>query len=283
MKRSAVVQDLLRITDQIPMFRETICGISYTDCGAMGRQPIKDITNRAYLVHGGSGKAPHVYMYWKDKAKGFVDITTEKPGYKIFVGEDMPAYFSTENLPYRLKYLNVSNLDVSCVRDFSGCFSGYEDQYFPVELIGYEDWDTAKAQKINWMFEGFKKSTQNNVLDLSKWNFSNVKHARGTFENFECSAKTIKIKLPKWNMEGAVDCSCMFYKFGLRAKNIEIKNIENWKVNSEVNLDNFFYWFGPEADYKLDLSNWWDIGNRPKQMNSFASTKGTLFNIKLPQ
>lgn len=87
LKRSAVVCDLNMLIDLIPMFRETIYGISYTNCGAIGRKPLKDI---AKFIRNDSN--PRVYIYWKDEKK-YIDITTKEPGYEVFVGDNMFCYF----------------------------------------------------------------------------------------------------------------------------------------------------------------------------------------------
>lgn len=283
LKRSAVVRDLNRIIDLIPMFRETICGISYTNCGAMGRKPLKDITKFIW-----DDSNPHVYIYWKDEEKRYIDITAEKPGYEVFAGDDMNNYFHTQNLPFFLEYLDVSHLDVSEVRDFRFCFCGDTSVYgqcFPAKLEGYENWDTSNAKKIDGMFENFIQYTQENKevhLDLSKWNFDNVETASNAFKKFKYNAKTLEVKLPTWDMRNAVDCSGMFSRFGLNTKSIKIDGFENWKTNPSANLDNFFYMFCPHAEYRLDLSNWWNTDNKPKQMNMFSSSEGAFFNIKLP-
>lgn len=54
----------------------------------MGRKPLKDITK---FIWDDSNR--HVYIYWKDEEKKYIDITTEEPGYEVFAGDNMFCYF----------------------------------------------------------------------------------------------------------------------------------------------------------------------------------------------
>ena len=278
MKRSAVVHNLNRLIDLIPMFQETIRGISYTNCGAMGRKPLKDITKFMW-----DESRPHVYVYWKDEEKRYIDITAEEPGYEVFAGDDMNNYFHTQNLPIFLEYLDVSHLDVSEVRDFRFCFSGNTSVYkqcFPTKLEGYENWDTSKAEQIDGMFKKFLKKTQNSELDLSKWNFDNVKSACETFQNFEYNAENVKLILPVWNMRDAINCTNMFNLFAQNAENVSIKGLDKWRINTNGIYNYMFKACATKSNLSLDLTKWGS--DTPLLENSIGFADETFFKIKKP-
>lgn len=279
-KNSARVADLEEINKIVPYFKKDIRGINYTNCGARGRDPIADVTSQEIDVYLRQ-KRPRVFMYWKDKEKGYVDIATKEPGYEVTANMSMRSCFCEENIPFNLEYLDVTNLDVSNVDNFGLCFWNFGAKN-NIQLIGCENWDTSKAISIEGIFlNSFSHSRNKRVnLDLSKWNFENVKCARNAFKGFGKSAETVEVQLPTWILKENVMCDGIFQGLGEKSKRIAVNGIENWQVNTTTTLDRAFYKFGPKAEYRLDISNWWNETTKPKRLYSFV--KSTFFKIKMP-
>lgn len=97
--------------------RPRIDGIIFSNKGAMGREPILDAS---------LNETKDIMVYWHDNEKHIFEVTAVEPGYEIKTPEDMTAYFAYFNSGLmRLKYLDVTHLDVSQTQNFNYCFWGF--------------------------------------------------------------------------------------------------------------------------------------------------------------
>ena len=100
---------------------------------------------------------------------------------------------------------NVSDWDVSSVKDMRGMFYGCEN--FNSDL---SKWNVSKVRDMMYMFHGCKNFNS----DLSKWNVSKVRDMGSMFSG--CS--NFNADLSKWNVSKVTDMQGMFYECGIEEK-----------------------------------------------------------------
>lgn len=256
--------------------RPRIDGVIFSNKGAMGREPILDAS---------LNETKDIMVYWHDSEKHIFEVTAVDPGYEIKTPKDMNSYFAYFNSRLmKLKYLDVTHLDVSQTQNFKCCFWGF-GQGGESQLVGVETWDVSNGQKFSNMFYACFYKNERINLDLTSWNFlkDKCKDFSSMFEAFGYKAKEVRLNLSGWNVEMSESMSSMFREFAPEATSVVLEGVENWQVPTlNCDYDYMFFSFSPMSGCCLNLEAW--SQNFPLEIvehHQFA--ENTFFRIKQPR
>ena len=152
-----------------------------------------------------------------------------------------------DNEIYMKNYiLDVSNIDVSNINDFSNIFLSIDNaSYVRMKKLIISGWDTSSATNMCQMFGGLLEVEE--IIGIDELNVSNVIDMSWMFA--QCTSLK-KIDLSKWNVKKCKDFSYMFC--GCR-KIEHIGNIEGWKIDHITDTEKMF-----SGCKKLnDIPSWW--------------------------
>ena len=160
----------------------------------------------------------------------------------------------------KLKYIDVSDWDVSNVNNFRNTFYDCEEL---VSVGDLSDWDMTNAENISGMFYFCKSLT--NIGDLSNWNITNKLTNTSTMF---CMCKSIKDigNIGKWDMSNVKSTVQMF----MACSNLKnVGDLSNWDFTNVLAMSNMFWscsslksigniskWKEPKA-YKSDTTLYW--------------------------
>lgn len=156
-----------------------------------------------------------------------------------------------------LKRVDISNLDVHNVQNFSNMFN-YASNLSTVGDLS--NWDVSHGTNFQNMFKSASSLTT--VGDLSNWNLSNSTDLSGMFQN--ARSLTDIGNLQQWNVEKVNDFSLMFRDTWSLA---DIGSLSKWQVNNGVNFRGMFT---NTALNTIDISNW----NMSKAKNIYQMFMG---------
>lgn len=106
-------------------------------------------------------------VYWYGNGKHIFEVTAVDPGYEIKTPENMNSYFAYFNSRLmKLKFLDVTHLDVSQTQNFNCCFWGF-GQGGESQLVGVETWDVSNGQNFYRMFYACFYKNEHINLDLT--------------------------------------------------------------------------------------------------------------------
>ncbi len=133
---------------------------------------------------------------------------------------------------------NLSNLNTSCITDFSDLF------WLKSNNDDISNWDVGNGRNFSQMF----RSTFQFDQDLSKWNMSNAENLEWMF------SETFKFNqdISKWDVSNVTNFSSMFYNAMFFNQ-----DISGWDVSSGVNFQGMFDF---TAVFNQDISKW-DVSN----------------------
>ena len=199
-------------------------GIVFSNTGGKGREPLFDASKN---------KTGDIFVYWKDEAKGIIEISAPDPGYEIKAPEDMGEFFMMDEefpdareIAETIDFLDVSHLDVSQTTEFCSCFLGFGSTEHS-EIVGLENWDVSRAKSLCHIFcRAFSKN--------------------------DC----VKLDLTSWDVSGVEEFIGMFNEFALNASEVILKGVENWKPVNMIYSKEMFMDFAPKSDCQLDLQSW---------------------------
>lgn len=256
--------------------RPRIDGVIFSNKGAMGREPILDAS---------INETKDIMVYWYDQGKHIFEVTAVDSGHEIKTPEDMTGYFAYFNSRLmRLKYLDVTHLDVSQTQNFNCCFWGF-GQGGESQLIGVETWDVSNGQNFYRMFFSCFGKNEHINLDLTAWKFLKYKckDFSGMFEAFGHKAKEVKLNLSGWNVKTSKSMSSMFRNFAPIATSVVLEGIEDWIVPTlNCDYDCMFFSFAPMSRCYLNLETWsQEFPLEIVEHNQFA--ENTFFRIKQPK
>jgi surface protein len=159
----------------------------------------KIILNRYNKLGPGSKKNP---IYFNDIDVSKIDsFFNEDNNTGIFEGT-------------RFKYIDISNWNVSSVKNMNSMFALCERLTSVGDLSG---WNVSKVEKMNSVFYGCENLKS--VGDLSNWDVSSVKDMYSMF--LECEKLTSIGDLSDWNVSNVKDMKLMFFSSA-------ITNIPDW-------------------------------------------------------
>lgn len=244
-----------------------------------GLNAIKSIANThaesKKLIHIASGVELYIsdLQEMADKEPKAESSDSTKPSVKEFKYHPK----SNEDLQklVKLKKVNLGEIDVSAVSDFSELFLGSVRSDFS----GIESWDVSHVTNMSSMFNGaenfnadisgwdvsnvtnmesmFEKAGSFNQ-SLENWNVSNVTNMKGMF----CDARSFNQPLEKWDVSSVTDMSSMFEN--ARSFN---QPLNDWDVLNVLNMDSMFR----SSSFNQPLKNW-DV-SKVRNINSmFMST-----------
>ena len=229
----------------------SVTGIVFSNEGAKGRNPLFDISE---------DYTEDIFAYWKDEAKGIIEISAPEPGYEIKAPEDMGEFFMMdEELPdareiaETIDFLDVSHLDVSQTTEFCSCFAGFGSTEHS-EIIGLGNWDVSRANSLCHMFCGAFSKNDCVKLDLTSWDVSRVEEFIG-----------------------------MFYEFASNASEVTLKGVESWKPAKMKYSKEMFMDFAPKSDCHLDLQSWRPYTTKCLFYDHYNFATGSHSLIKEPQ
>lgn len=139
-------------------------------------------------------------------------------------------------------YLDLTNIDVSNVNDFSYLFG----QFHSVRTIDITGWDTSNCKSFTGMFTSCYNLEE--IIGIENLQFTENASLQGMFK----TCKSLKkLDLSNWDTKNIDDFTSVFYG----CTNLEeIIGIENFDVS---NVRHFDYMFGGcKSLKKLDLSKW---------------------------
>jgi surface protein len=132
------------------------------------------------------------------------------------------------------KSVDVTNLNVSHINDFTKTFSYIDD--FNQDI---SKWDMSSAKDISYMFTGCDTFNRN----INNWNISNVVYMSSLFH----SANSFNQPLDKWDVSKVEDMEYLFY-YSIKFN----QYINNWDTSNVRDMSNMF--IGAHA-FKQNISN----------------------------
>ena len=131
------------------------------------------------------------------------------------------------------------------------------------EYIDISDWDVSKVKDMSYMFCGCNNLIS--VGDLSNWNVSKVEGMSVMFSNCE-QLKSVG-DLSNWKVSGVKN---MFYMFQGCEQLKSVGDLSNWDVSKVENMWNMFY-SCKQLKSVGDLSNW-DVSKVKYMFNMFKES-----------
>ena len=165
----------------------------------------------------------------------------------------------TEKNPIDLNDIDISN--IYCFWDKNIEKSIFEEIEF--EYIDVSDWDVSGVKDISYMFDGCEKLKS--AGNLSKWDVSSVEDMQGMF--YECENLKSVGNLSKWDVSSVRDISYMFYG----CNNLKsVGNLSKWKI---VSVEDAVETFSGCEKLKSvgDLSKW-DVSNAKNMERMFVDS-----------
>ena len=194
-----------------------------------------------------------------------------------------------------VSYIDVTKLNTSNVVDMRFVFynTGSGDDISNFQIIGLNNWNTAKVKNMDYMFSfSGTNATMFDIGDLSNWDVLNVKNMNGMFSAAGTSATMFDIgdlsswdvsnvismlymysesgcnsttwsigDLSNWDVSNVRNMSGMFLGAGFYSTTFDIGDLDNWDVSNVVDMYSMFYQAGENAsNWSLDLSGW-DVSN----------------------
>ena len=198
-------------------------------------------------THSISENGKHVFAWMKGDT-----LYVSTNGHGKVICDD--ATFLFANLK-NTEFIDVSYLDTSRCRDFTGVFSNSKKLN---EIVGLNKLNTSNAMCFDDMFANCKSLESINV---SGWRTGNVRTMDSVF--YGCENLETIIGLETWNTKNVKTMDCMFsygmsYSSAGKLKNI---NLSTWNVSNVVIMDDMFY--GQGSLEHLDVSRW-----NPKRLES---------------
>lgn len=136
--------------------------------------------------------------------------------------------------------LDVSNLDVSNMRNMNEMFNRYEN----ITSLDLSSWDVSNVEAMQGMFDSCYSITT--FGDISNWNTSNLRNTRSMFGS--CRSLT-SLDLSNWNTDSLEDMYNMF----ATCENLEVLNLSNWNLNND--MERSFYNCSSLHTIRLDNCN----------------------------
>ena len=166
--------------------------------------------------------------------------------------------------------LDLNDLDVSSVKDFSGVFSSYfHRELLHTKKIYIDEWNTESAENMTEMFMACLPLEE---VDVSNFDVSNVKSMDYMFRKCETLKK---LDLTNWKVNKVRDMEKMFY----HCESLEtIGDVSKWEPESLTMFDNAFN--GCKNLKNVDTSKWSDhfLLNDVSSSNAFNDCP----NIQIP-
>ena len=130
---------------------------------------------------------------------------------------------------HELKYVNVSNWNVSNVTDMSYMFN----HCYQLKSVGnLDDWNTSNVTDMNFMFSSCRQLKS--IGNLSKWDVSNVVNMYSMFR--ECCSLDNIGNLNDWNTSNVTNMVAMFsYYWNVYDDNGNAMNKEQYKEELGIN------------------------------------------------
>ena len=194
---------------------------------------------------------------------------------------DMRDLFSCDvfdEMFIKMKTLNISNWDVSNVKDMGNMFyncrnlqtldvskwntSHVEDMtsmFFnckSLTALDVSNWDVSNVNDMMGMFDSCESLT---TLDVSNWDVSNVKHMGYMFDG--CKSLT-SLNVSKWNMSNMMFVEGMFDD----CKSLTELDVSKWNMSNVDDMEGMFC--NCKSLTKLDVSKW-DVSNAQKMISMF--------------
>lgn len=174
----------------------------------------------------------------------------------------------------------LSAWDVSKVKDFSYMFMGLGYSASNLSVSDLSNWNTESAENMSYMFTYFAYScTLLTVGSLANWKTGKVTDMNHMFNgagrNNLISGTPFPTGLGSWDVSKVTDFNNMFYACGYnRTGAFSVGSIEDWDTGEAVNMDSMFGYFGLNATYTYDLSDW-DVANVTSHtnFNQYVSSK----------
>ena len=145
-----------------------------------------------------------------------------------------------ENFIKKATELDVSNLDISNMRNMSQMFNGYKN----ITSLDLSSWDVSNVEEMVGMFDSCYSITT--FGDISNWNTSNLRDARSMFGS--CRGLT-SLDLSNWDVNNLNDMYNMFAS----CENLEVLNLSDWNLNSD--MERSFYGCSSLHTIRLDDCN----------------------------
>lgn len=226
---------------------------------------------------------------WKVLKNGIsaLYVSSQQQGVKIKTSKNMSYMFGTFRLEPEggvldfthpndwlglIDFIDVSNLDVSEVKDFTGIFSycGYKSSFFKIE--GLETWDTSNAISMANMFMFTGEKARQVIFDVSSFNTKNVEDFNNMFYGCGKNAVSWTIgSLDNWDVLNATTMQGMFNSAGENARYWNIGDISNWNVDNVISMRNMFAKAGTNAEF-------WNIGDISKWNTENVWEMAGMFN-----
>lgn len=164
--------------------------------------------------------------------------------------------------------LNLNDLDVSSVKDFSDVFSAYMfRELLNTKKIYIDEWNTESAENMTEMFMACLPLEE---VDVSNFDVSNVKSMDYMFRKCETLKK---LDLTNWKVNKVRDMEKMFY----RCESLEtIGDVSKWEPEALKIFDGAFN--GCKNLKNVDTSKWSDYFDTVSSSHAFNDCP----NIALP-
>lgn len=155
---------------------------------------------------------------------------------------------SYDNEIYMKNYiLDVSDIDVSKIDDFSGIFASIDNaSYVRMRKLIISDWNTSSATNMSAMFEGLGSVEE--IIGIEELNVSNVKDMSWMFS--QCSFLK-KIDLSNWDVKKCKNFSHMFYDC---KSLLDVSFVKKWTVNDVDSINSMFS--GCRKIKSADITGW---------------------------
>lgn len=206
-------------------------------------------------------------VVWNDKDTIF--ISSQKKNQKILINDGSFLFARLDNV----KYIDVSNLDVSNVRYMNGMFYKCSNL---VRIKGLETWNTSNVTLMNSMFstgDNYAGNGKLKYLDVSKFNTAKVKdmsdmfYGCGELKNLDVSGWDVSnvksfdhmftdnfklqyLDVSNWNTKSCLDFNAMFND----CHSLKNLDVSKWDVSNAIYLSQLFE--RCTSIVSLDLSKW---------------------------
>ena len=172
----------------------------------------------------------------EDRYNKFGPGTKQKPvDFNDVDVSDIDSFYDEDNdkgifEDIKFKYINISDWDVSNVKNMSHAFWNC----YNLKSIGdLSNWNVSNVKNMNRMFSICKQLKS--VGDLSNWDVSNVENMDRMF--FYCEKIKSVGDLSNWNVSKVTCMNSMFYSC---EKLISIGDLSNWNVSKVRDMNYIF-------------------------------------------
>lgn len=129
----------------------------------------------------------------------------------------------------RLYPINLNHIDVSEVTDMACLFDTINDEV-TLKYIDISEWDVSNVKRMRWMFDECEELVS--VGDLSNWDVRKLEDAEGMFKH--CKKLTYVGDISEWNLDSIYDWGIDDMFTGCDKLKGNVGNLSKWNISIQA-------------------------------------------------